>query len=288
VSKRSEFVKFAEKQVGTVGGDKIRKWYNENVANLGDSKWAWCAAGVSYCAAKCGLSKVIVPTASSSTMLNNFKNEDRFKARGAYTPKGGDIIFFRWANATTPASHVGIVHYVEGDYVHTIEFNSGSKSDGEVANWKHLLSNTTIVGYGVPKFPATKVKIKKKTSYIRSQPWIDKEYQSSKILKTLKVGDKVKYIEDDGYGWSKVKSGSVTGYIQNNRLDKKGLSTFPKATVTKDAKATDLDTSKKVTLKKGTKVTFSCSIESGKNKGVSRIRYDGVSYHIKTKYLKIN
>ncbi|MGN0488347.1 MAG: CHAP domain-containing protein [Ruminococcus sp.] len=289
MSKRNEFLEFVKSQIGTVGGEKIRSWYNKNVGNLGSSKWPWCAAGISYSAAKCGLSEVITPTASSSVMLSNFKKLGGFKAGGTYTPKAGDIIIiFKWATSVTPASHVGVVEYVEGSYVHTIEFNSGSLPDGEVARWKHLLSSSSIVGYGVPKFPAKMVKIKLQTSYIRSQPWLDKKYKSSKILKTLKVGDKVEYIEDDSYGWSKVKSGSVTGYIQNTRLDKKGLSPFRKAVVTVTKKVTAVNTPGKIKIKKNTNVRFICSIEKGKNKGVSVIRYKGILYHIKSKYLSIS
>ncbi len=288
MSKRNEFIEFIKSQVGTMGGEKVRSWYNKNVGNLGDTRWPWCAAGISYSAAKCGLSKVITPTASSSVMLSNFKKLGRFKASGKYTPKEGDIIFFKWAGAVTPASHVGVVEYVEGSYVHTIEFNSGSLSDGAVARWKHLLSSSSIVGYGVPKFPKTTVKIKLQTSYIRSQPWLDKKYKSSKILKTLKVGDKVEFIKDDNYGWSKIKSGSTTGYIQNTRLDKKGLSQFRKAVVTKTKKIKAVNIADKTKVKKNTKVVFVCSVEKGKNKGVSVIRYKGILYYIKTKYLSIS
>ncbi|MGN1130709.1 MAG: hypothetical protein ACI4Q8_05095, partial [Ruminococcus sp.] len=69
MSKRQEFLDFVKSQVGTVGGDKYRKWYNENVGNIGNYNWYWCAAGISYSMAKTGIDKsVFMPTASSSAI----------------------------------------------------------------------------------------------------------------------------------------------------------------------------------------------------------------------------
>lgn len=287
MSKRTEYLEFAKSQIGIKSGDKYRKWYNKNIGNLGSYNWHWCAAGLVYCAEKCGILKLIPNTASSSAMLNSFKVLERFKPRGSYTPKGGDIIFFRWKDATTPASHVGMVEYVQGSYVHTVEFNSGNSNDGEVARWVHPLNSTSIVGYGVPKFPKDKVCIKGRKSYIRSNSWLDSEHNSSRVLKTLKVGDKVDYIKDDGYGWSKVKSGNITGYIQNTRLDKPGLSAFRDAVVLKTAICKGVKTDKQRKINKNSSVTFICSIEKGKSKGKSIVRYKGKGYYIKTNNISV-
>ena len=220
MNQRNDFLQFAISQVGMKGGNTVRKWYNENVGNIGDYSWPWCAAGISYCAAKAGISQeTIQPTASSTVMLHNFQNKDLFRKKGTYIPEGGDIIIFKWLyNTTTDASHVGIVESVKDGYIHTIEFNSGSSHDGAVARWKYLPDNPTIVGYCVPAFKNTDVKIVNRTSYIRSNAWLDPQYKSSRVLRTLKEGAKITHIQDDTYGWSKVKSGSVTGYIQNCRL----------------------------------------------------------------------
>ena len=282
MSKRQDFLDFVKSQVGTVGGDKYRKWYNENVGNIGNYNWYWCAAGISYSMAKTGIDKsVFMPTASSSAILNYFKSIGRFRPRGTYIPKGGDIILFRWSGATTPASHVGVVEYTDKKYVHTIEFNSGSMTDGAVARWKHLLTNTSIVGYCVPDFPKEITKIKRE-SYIRSNPWLDSKYQSSKILKTLKEGDKVEYISDDKYGWSKIRFKGVEGYIQNTRLEKENISTFRKATVLKNITVKGVKTDDRKKFTKGDTVTFICTIEKGLLKGTSVIRKNGVPYYIKS------
>ena len=74
-----------------------------------------------------------------------------------YTPKKGDLIFFNWkgetkswngdvsteANCRKIAMHVGIVDYVEGDTVYTVEGNSKNM----VRENKYSLSSDSIVGY---------------------------------------------------------------------------------------------------------------------------------------------
>lgn len=76
------------------------------------------------------------------------------------------------------------------------------------------------------------VKVINKTSYIRSQAYVDDYGGSSVRLATLKVGTAITWLSDDGYGWSKVKRGNVTGYIQNSRISKTGVSTWRQATIT--------------------------------------------------------
>lgn len=288
MSQRTDFLNFAISQIGTKGGDTVREWYNENVGNIGNYKWPWCAAGISYCAGKMGIDREIIPpTASSSVMLHNYQNMGRFKSRDTYTPQGGDIIIFKWAyNTTTDASHVGIVEKVKDGCIHTIEFNSGSSSDGAVARWKYQPDNSTIVGYCVPDFKDPDVKIVNKTSYIRSNPWIDPKHKSSITLKALIVGKKVKYIEDDTYGWSKVKSGSVTGYIQNCRLSKVGISKFPIVQLKKSVRAKMVRQDKRRYIPSDKNVVFVCSIEKGKYKGKSIVRYKGKACYVATANLK--
>ncbi|MCH5298617.1 MAG: CHAP domain-containing protein [Ruminococcus sp.] len=287
MSQRSKFLDFARSQVGTIGGDKYRAWYNKNVGNIGSTKWAWCAAGISYCANQVGVSKsVIIPTASAPAMLHNFQNAKRFKARGSYTPTGGDIIIFKYAyNTTSDASHVGIVEKVENGYVHTIEFNSGSLSDGAVARWKYSLSSSIIVGYGVPKFKNNVKTVR--SGRIRKKPWRDPKGGTSKTLKILPVGAELEYLEDDGYGWGKVKSGDITGYIQNNRLDSENTSRFHKATVLLTQRVKTVATGEKKTVQKGDTVKFICEIEKGKYKGTAIISVDGTTCFIKSSDIKV-
>ena len=59
-------------------------------------------------------------------------------------PIPGDYVFFDWDGGTDP-DHVGAVLCVEGDFLYTIEGNSG----GKVAVNRYSLNDPRIVGYGV-------------------------------------------------------------------------------------------------------------------------------------------
>lgn len=59
-------------------------------------------------------------------------------------PIPGDYVFFDWDGGTNP-DHVGAVLCVEGNFLYTIEGNSG----GRVAVQRYPLSDKRIVGYGV-------------------------------------------------------------------------------------------------------------------------------------------
>lgn len=116
---------------------KYGKWYGANGA-------AWCHMFVSWCANQAGVSTFIVPkTASTSAGMQWFKNKGLFMYKGKYTPKRGDIVYFK-----TGRSHAGIVEKVSGSTLHTIEGNTSDK----VARRTYSLNNATITGYGVPKY----------------------------------------------------------------------------------------------------------------------------------------
>ena len=148
---RNEYVALAKSQVGVTSGDKYRKWYNNTVGNIGNGKWAYCAAGLAWTANQTGLTSSEFPyTASAPTMLKWFKNNGRFHARGTYKPLPGDTVIFKWSdNYTSSASHVGTVTGVSNGYVSTVEYNSDY---GNVCAKLWSLSNSSIVGYGVPYF----------------------------------------------------------------------------------------------------------------------------------------
>ena len=82
---------------------KYGAWYGMNGA-------AGCHMFVSWCAYKAGVSASIVPkTASTSAGMAWFKKKGLFRYKGRYTPKRGDIVYFK-----TNRSHVGIVEKVVG------------------------------------------------------------------------------------------------------------------------------------------------------------------------------
>ena len=81
--------------------------------------------------------------------MKGFKDSRMWREGGA-TPIPGDYVFFDWDGGTDPdgvkdPDHVGAVLCVEGNYLYTIEGNSG----GRVAVQRYDLNDKRIVGYGV-------------------------------------------------------------------------------------------------------------------------------------------
>ena len=96
---------------------KYGAWYGMNGA-------AWCHMFVSWCASQAGVPASVVPkTSLCSSGMSWFQKKGLFKYKGKYTPKRGDIIYFKSAGA----SHVGIVERCSGNTVHTIEGNTSDK-----------------------------------------------------------------------------------------------------------------------------------------------------------------
>ena len=81
--------------------------------------------------------------------MKGFKDSRMWREGGA-TPIPGDYVFFDWDGGTDPdgvkdPDHVGAVLCVEGNFLYTIEGNSG----GRVAVQRYDLNDKRIVGYGV-------------------------------------------------------------------------------------------------------------------------------------------
>ncbi len=134
----------AEEQIGYKEGSnndtKYGDWY-------GMPNEPWCAMFVSWCANQSGISTSIIPKyASVSLGMQWFQNNNRFGVKGEYTPKPGDIIFFK----SSGASHTGLVINCIGDIVYTIEGNTSNM----VAKRMYSLDWKTITGYGIPNYPA--------------------------------------------------------------------------------------------------------------------------------------
>lgn len=136
-------VAVAASQIGNVNGEPYWSWYGF------DSRVAWCACFVSWCANECGYIEVgIFPMFASC----QGQGVPWFQERGlwqdsSYVPAPGDIIFFDWELDGT-SDHVGIVEYVSGGYVHTIEGNTSNS----VARRSHRIDKDSIIGYGTPMY----------------------------------------------------------------------------------------------------------------------------------------
>lgn len=106
---------------------------------------------------------------------------------------------------------------------------------------------------------------------------------SSKALKNFKKGTKVKLIKDDGWGWSKIKAGDLTGWIINGHLKNSSLSKFKTLKLDDDVSAILIENGKKkkiVTLRKGKKYKFYCTITHGDYAGKSYIGIGKKRYYI--------
>lgn len=145
---RTDIIDIAKTQIGNTNGSK----YTFGAGNV-----SWCAYFIVWCARQANIDSSIIKT-------TGWADADdlgvKYYTRGSYTPKKGDIIIFDYPpyNTKTPASsygdHVGLVEYVDGNTVHTIEGNS-SPSPNAVRRHSYALTNSNIKGYGVPNYKSS-------------------------------------------------------------------------------------------------------------------------------------
>ena len=133
--------------------------------------------------------------------------------------------------------------------------------------------------YNIPKKTVTF----KKNAGLYKYAYIDTLGGTSTKLKTAPKGSNAEWISDDGFGWSKVKVGGKVYYAVNSRLNKKGLSAYPKAKLTVSTavfKADKNGLGERKLLKKGKTVKILCNIEKGKYKNFKLISYMGTKYYL--------
>lgn len=140
-----DIVAAAVSQLGNVGSEPYWSWYGFG------GRVEWCACFVSWCANECGyIDAGVLPkfaTCESQGVLW-FQERGLWQdASSGYIPSPGDIIFFDW-NGDGRAQHVGIVEYVEGQIVHTVE---GNTSDS-CARHSYRLDSASVLGYGTPMY----------------------------------------------------------------------------------------------------------------------------------------
>ena len=203
----------------------------------------WCASFATWCAVQAGIPEAVVPTAnyvgvSTQRLRTWFVNNAKYYSRGSYTPITGDYIFFKDAGAKVPTTHVGLVLYVKGSTVYTIEGNTGGQDC--VAIKEYSLSNTYIVGYGVPNYQtgtAIAIDLTNKTN--------PGEYVVTPSSLALRAGPGTSYsaldavpqttivnvAEIDG-NWGQITYNGVTGWIS---LSYAMPLSMPSITITYDA-----------------------------------------------------
>ena len=111
----------------------------------------WCGCFLSWAAdqQKASINGAPPRFADVDEGMKGFKDSRMWRELGE-TPIPGDYVFFDWDGRNDPdgvkdPDHVGAVLCVEGNFLYTIEGNSG----GRVAVQRYSLSDPRIMGYGV-------------------------------------------------------------------------------------------------------------------------------------------
>lgn len=155
---RFAFLKTLAGQYGSRGEIKggsgyFSEWYIGNYENHpGWNQYTpWCGCFLSWAAdqQKASINGAPPSFADVDEGMKGFKDSRMWRERGA-EPIPGDYVFFDWDGRNDPdggkdPDHVGAVLCVEGNFLYTIEGNSG----GRVAVQRYSLSDSRIVGYGV-------------------------------------------------------------------------------------------------------------------------------------------
>lgn len=132
------------------------EWYIRDYAkNPGWNQYTpWCGCFLSWAAdqQKASIDGAPPRFADVDEGMKGFKDSRMWRERGDANnmPIPGDYVFFDWDGGTDPdggkdPDHVGAVLCVEGNFLYTIEGNSG----GRVAVQRYDLNDKRIVGYGV-------------------------------------------------------------------------------------------------------------------------------------------
>ncbi len=123
--------------------------------------YMWCASFVSWVLRAANVDKKVAgEDVSCASWVSFFESKGQFKTRDSgYIPVAGDIIFYKGSRTSSRSNHVGIVVGCENGVVYTVEGNTGGiaydgdpTNGGGVARKNYVLSDTYIVGYGVPKY----------------------------------------------------------------------------------------------------------------------------------------
>lgn len=167
-----DLLNVAASQVGYHEGDSYSETGGENMRGTGNYSefgyWfgrevmgyenglasAWCAFFISWCARRAEVPQSVVcnaayakPDGAASRGAGYF-HVDEISPTG-YLPKPGDLIFFDW-DCDVTWDHVGLVCYVEGGRVGTVE---GNANDGALIR-EYMLSDPQIRAYGSPNYGA--------------------------------------------------------------------------------------------------------------------------------------
>lgn len=167
---RTDIVSIAKSQVGYQEGGSVNQLSGEVFGGVNFTEcgaWyglqdMWCAMFVSWCANLAGVSTDTVPSHSyTPDGLSWFAERGLAYSRAEvqsrkYTPKPGDLIYFKSSRNAKITNHVGIVTAYSNGRIYTVEGNVGAvgmtTSGGMVAEFCYPISNTYIVFICAPNY----------------------------------------------------------------------------------------------------------------------------------------
>lgn len=167
---RVDIVNVAKSQVGYQEGGSNNQLSGEVYGGLNFTEYGrwygaqdmWCAMFASWCAHVAGISTNVIPShAYTPNGLQWFKDRGLAHSQedieaGKYTPRAGDLIYFRSSRNTNRTNHVGIVTGCSDGTIYTVEGNTStagiSTNGGTVGAKSYPITNTYIVAVCSPKY----------------------------------------------------------------------------------------------------------------------------------------
>lgn len=189
---QNEVLDVANDEVGYKGTSsycKYGEWYGY--------QGGWCTTFVLWCFNKAGenlgvaMYKNIVPSGGNcNSMISWYKNRDRYYTTSSgYTPKRGDLIFFDWSGNGS-SQHVGLVDYIDGSTVYTVEGNCSGKVKARkytTTGSKPYNNVSAIMGYGVPDYSSVAKGGSSKPATTKKATTTKKHTATKKVTTTKKV-----------------------------------------------------------------------------------------------------
>lgn len=167
---RTDIVNIARSQIGYQEGNSTNQLGGEVMGSTNFTEYGqwygaqdmWCAMFVSWCANLAGVSQSVIPThAFTPNGLQHFRERDLDYSPeqimdGEYTPRSGDLIYFKNGRNANRTNHVGLVTGYADGKIYTIEGNVGSAAhttnDGMVTEKSYPITNDFIVAVCSPRY----------------------------------------------------------------------------------------------------------------------------------------
>lgn len=130
-------IDLALSQVGQMGGQPYWSWYGFN------SRVEWCACFVSWCMSQSGHGEIKYASCQYGG-VPYFQNQGCWASGNSKDIVAGDVIFFDW-DGDGKANHTGLVIGTDGEFVYTVEGNSGDACTTR----KYPVGSSVIMGYGL-------------------------------------------------------------------------------------------------------------------------------------------